>query len=125
MNWYLTVLKNYTLFNGRARRSEYWYFALFNMIIYVVLALIGSVIHFPMIASIYSLAVLVPGIAVGIRRMHDVDKSGWYLLIPIYNLVLACTDGTNGDNQYGPDPKGRTAFGSTDYEKPFDINQEA
>jgi uncharacterized membrane protein YhaH (DUF805 family) len=53
---------------------------------------------------IYSLAVLVPGIAVGVRRMHDVDKSGWYLLIPIYNLILACTPGTDGTNQYGADP---------------------
>ena len=54
---------------------------------------------------IYTLAVLIPSIAVGVRRMHDVGKSGWFLLIPIYNLILACTDGVNGDNEYGADPK--------------------
>ena len=55
--------------------------------------------------TIYSLAVFVPSIAVGVRRMHDVNKSGWYCLIPIYNLILACTEGTPGSNEYGPDPK--------------------
>ena len=54
---------------------------------------------------IYSLAVLIPGIAVGVRRMHDVDKSGWFLLIPFYNLYLAVTEGTQGANRFGPDPK--------------------
>lgn len=59
----------------------------------------------PFIPTIYSLAVLIPGIAVAIRRMHDVGKSGWYILIPIYNLILACTDGDKGQNEYGADPK--------------------
>ena len=57
------------------------------------------------INTVYSLAVLVPSIAVGVRRMHDVGKSGWFLLIPIYNLILACTDGQVGPNEYGADPK--------------------
>ena len=57
------------------------------------------------LSNIYSIAVLVPGIAVSIRRMHDIDKSGWYILIPFYNLVLVCTEGTKGANQYGEDPK--------------------
>ena len=57
------------------------------------------------LSNIYTLAVLIPGIAVAVRRMHDVGKSGWYVLIPIYNLVLACTEGTSGDNEYGADPK--------------------
>jgi uncharacterized membrane protein YhaH (DUF805 family) len=51
------------------------------------------------------LAIFIPSIAVGVRRMHDVGKSGWFLLIPIYNLILACTDGVQGDNEYGADPK--------------------
>jgi uncharacterized membrane protein YhaH (DUF805 family) len=108
MNWYLKVLQNYVNFEGRARRSEYWYFFLFNVIISVVLTLIGNAVHFAWLANIYSLAVLLPSIAVAIRRMHDVGKSGWFCLIPIYNLVLACTPGTVGDNEYGPDPKAET-----------------
>jgi len=59
----------------------------------------------PIISTIYSLAILIPAIAVGVRRMHDVGKSGWFLLIPIYNLILACTDDVKGDNEYGADPK--------------------
>jgi len=58
-----------------------------------------------LIGGLYSLAVIIPSIAVGVRRMHDVGKSGWYLLIPLYNLILACTDGDSGDNEYGSNPK--------------------
>jgi uncharacterized membrane protein YhaH (DUF805 family) len=105
MNWYLAVLKKYAVFNGRARRSEYWYFVLFSTLISVALIILGALIHIEILDSLYSLAILVPSIAVGVRRMHDVNKSGWYLLIPIYNLILACTDGYNGPNEYGSDPK--------------------
>ena len=107
MNWYLEVLKKYAQFNGRARRSEYWYFALFSAIISIALTVVGMIIKVPLIANLYSLAVLLPSIAVGIRRMHDVGKSGWFILIPIYNIILACTDGEATANEYGPDPKGR------------------
>ena len=100
MNYYLKVLQNYATFSGRARRSECWYFFLFNVIIAFVLGFVGGII-----STIYPLAVLIPGIAVGVRRMHDVGKSGWFLLIPIYNLILACTEGVKGDNEYGADPK--------------------
>jgi uncharacterized membrane protein YhaH (DUF805 family) len=122
MNYYIEVLKNYAQFSGRARRSEYWYFALFSGIISVVLSIIGVVMKLPLLGNIYSLAVLLPSIAVGVRRMHDVNKSGWFILIPIYNLILACTDGTPGDNQYGPDPKNRNGFGADDYQRPVDYN---
>ena len=105
MNYYFKVLQNYATFSGRARRSEYWYFFLFNMIISFVLGFIGGLTEMIFLGNIYSLAVLIPGIAVGVRRMHDVGKSGWFLLIPIYNLILACTEGTQGDNEYGADPK--------------------
>lgn len=122
MNWYISVLKNYAVFSGRARRSEYWYFALFNTIIAIILVIVGYAIGFTFLNSLYSLAVLIPSIAVGVRRMHDVDKSGWFLLIPLYNLILACTEGTNGPNDYGDDPKGGLGFGEMDYQKPYDIN---
>ena len=105
MNWYLKVLQNYATFSGRARRKEYWMFFLFNMIVSIVINIIAMAIEFELLGSLYSLAVLVPGIAVGVRRMHDVGKSGWFLLIPIYNFILACTDGIQGDNEYGTDPK--------------------
>jgi uncharacterized membrane protein YhaH (DUF805 family) len=105
MNYFITVLQKYADFNGRARRSEYWYFALFSTILSIVLMFIGVSLDFPLLSTLYSLGVLIPSIAVAVRRMHDVDKSGWYCLIPIYNIILAFTEGTKGDNQYGPDPK--------------------
>ena len=109
MNWYLKVLKQYTDFDGRARRKEYWMFTLFSSLISYGLQGIGIALEsgvFAMIAGVYGLAVLVPTIAVAIRRMHDVGKSGWYILIPIYNLILACTDSVDGPNEYGDNPKG-------------------
>ena len=109
MNYYVDVLKKYAQFTGRARRSEFWYFALFNIVIYWVLFGVFTLIKMPMLASIYSLAVLCPGVAVGIRRMHDIGKSGWFILIPIYDIVLWATPGVIGDNQYGPDPKAGVA----------------
>ena len=112
MQYFLDVLKNkYALFNGRARRAEYWYFTLFNVIISFALGFLAGMIKMPWIASIYSIAVLIPGIAVAIRRMHDVGKSGWFILIPIYNLILAVTEGQRGPNEYGEDPKGVLASG--------------
>lgn len=108
MNWYLKVLKQYADFNGRARRKEYWMFFLFNMIISYGIIGIGAALNMPelsIVSTIYSLAVLLPAIAVGVRRMHDVGKSGWFILVPIYNLILACTDSEEGTNEYGPNPK--------------------
>lgn len=109
MNWYLDVLKKYAVFSGRARRSEYWYFFLINIVITFVLFFLGAAINNTLLNTLYSLAVFVPSLAVGVRRMHDVGKSGWYLLIPIYSLILACREGTTGTNEYGQDPK-RPAF---------------
>ncbi len=109
MNWYLKVLKQYVDFNGRARRKEYWMFALINMIISYGIIGIGAALELPslaMISSVYSLAVLLPSIAVGVRRMHDVGKSGWFLLIPFYNFYLSVIDSTPGPNEYGDNPKG-------------------
>ena len=123
MNWYLKVLKQYAEFNGRARRKEYWMFVLFNILISIGLFIfvgIGAVSGSTTIVSIfyglytlYSLAILLPGIAVTVRRLHDINKSGAYFFIvfipligPIWLLVLMATEGTQGENQYGPDPKG-------------------
>jgi uncharacterized membrane protein YhaH (DUF805 family) len=109
MNWYFGVLKKYAVFNGRARRKEYWMFLIFNLIILFVLGFIEGMIAKSssqgILAGVYTLAVLVPTIAVGVRRMHDTDHSGWWLLFPIVNFILTLTEGTKGKNKFGPDPK--------------------
>jgi uncharacterized membrane protein YhaH (DUF805 family) len=105
MNYYISVLQNYATFSGRARRKEYWMFFLFNMIFSFIFGFICGLIGVPELANLYTLVVLLPSIAVAVRRMHDVGKSGWFILIPIYNIVLAVTEGDNGDNEYGADPK--------------------
>jgi len=108
IEWYKKVVfENYANFEGRARRKEYWMFFLANFIVSFALGFVLGLISptLGLAANVYSLAVLVPSIAVAIRRMHDVGKSGWYILIPIYNLILACTEGDKGPNEYGPDPK--------------------
>ena len=117
MNWYLEVLKKYAVFNGRARRTEYWMFVLFNIIISFVLGFVEGLVGGPgVIGLLYGLAVLIPGIAVAVRRLHDTDRSGWWLLIafvPIIGaivlLVFMVQDSKSGQNQYGTNPKEATA----------------
>jgi len=104
MNWYLSVLKKYAVFSGRSRRKEYWMFELFNTIVFLILGNPFALTGFD-VTGIYTIAVMIPTIAVVIRRAHDVGKSGWFMLIPIYNLILLCTEGVKGDNKYGADPK--------------------
>jgi uncharacterized membrane protein YhaH (DUF805 family) len=108
MEWYLKVVRdNYANFNGRASRQEYWMFFLFNLIILFALGFIEvltGIFDFTIesvLVSIYQLGVVIPSIAVGVRRMHDTGKSGWFLLIPIYNLILAVSQGDSGSNKYG------------------------
>ena len=108
MNWYLKVFKQYADFKGRARRKEYWMFSLINMIIIFIVAFISGALNLPSLMGligIYYLVMLVPAIAVTVRRMHDVGKSGWYMLIPFYNLYLSIIDSQPGNNEYGPNPK--------------------
>lgn len=119
MNYYLSVLKNYATFSGRAPRAEYWYFVLFNFIVSFLLIFIegmlgtSSMVGYGLISGLYILAVFIPTIAVGVRRLHDIGKSGWMLLISfipligaIWLLILMATDSAPGANQYGPNPKG-------------------
>ncbi|WP_266367818.1 DUF805 domain-containing protein [Tellurirhabdus rosea] len=106
LDYYLHALSNYTNFNGRARRSEYWYFVLVYFIGSFGVGFIdGLLFNSGLLSMIYLLATLVPYIAVCVRRMHDVGKSGWYALIPIYNFILAIQEGTPGMNEYGKNPK--------------------
>ena len=113
---FVSVLKKYKDFAGRARRREYWLFVLCNVIISIALSILGMIpvlgILFAIASFAYFLLILVPGIAVSIRRLHDIDKSGWYLLISlipiagfIILLIWTVKEGTAGDNKYGPNPK--------------------
>ena len=113
MNWYLAALKKYAEFKGRSRRMEFWMFALFYWIGVVVLMVVEGFIGLAGILSgLFALGHLVPNIAVTIRRLHDTDRSGWWLLIVlvpaigfIVLLVFMCMDGTAGANRFGPNPK--------------------
>ena len=103
-----SVFKHYAVFRGRARRREYWYFFLLNSLVSTALSAIGI----QEIMGLYFLVMLLPGLAVAVRRMHDTDHSGWFLLIPLYNLILMFTEGTAGNNRFGADPKAATATGA-------------
>lgn len=112
MNWYLAVLKKYAEFSGRASRSEFWMFFLIHFIILVVLAILAARFSFfNLIYLVYALGTLVPYLAAAARRLHDTDKSGWFLLIGLIPLVggiilivLLALPGSDGDNRYGSPP---------------------
>ncbi len=132
MKWYIAVLKKYLVFNGRASRSEYWYFVLFNIIVSAILTAIDIAIgsgtaetamsadagasvsvNAGVLSLVYALAVFLPGLGVTIRRLHDTDHSGWWIfinLIPLIGgiifLIFLVKDSTEGDNRFGPSPKG-------------------
>lgn len=137
MEWMLLPLRRYVQFSGRSRRKEYWMFALFLLIIYIIAMALDSMLGFGttsryadvsatgaaagfnstggIITMLTMLAMLLPSLAVGIRRLHDTDRSGWWLLIglipligTIVLLVFYCSDGTKGPNRFGPDPKDDT-----------------
>ena len=120
MDYYTSVLKKYAVLSGRARRKEYWMFTLINIIVSIILGVIDGAMDtnvavgsLGLLGTIYSLAVLVPSIAVLVRRLHDTDRSGWWALlclIPIVGwiilLVFAVLDSTPGTNRFGENPKG-------------------
>ena len=115
MGWYIRVLKLYAVTSGRARRKEYWMFALFNLIVVFALGFVEGVIGMApktdqsVLAGIYQLAILIPATAAAVRRMHDTNHSGWWLLVPIYGVLLSVRVGQRGDNRFGPDPKTATS----------------
>lgn len=118
MNWYSSVIKKYAVFDGRARREEYWMFVLYNIVFSMVASFIDGMLGtstaygWGLISGLYSLGVLLPSLGVAIRRLHDVGKSGWFILIgliPIVGwigiLILLVMDSNPGTNKYGPNPK--------------------
>ncbi len=121
MEWYLQCFKKYATFEGRARRKEYWMFVLFNAIISTIASALSKIFgFFTVIYIIYAIAIIIPSLSVGVRRLHDIGKSGWnalWGLIPIigaiYLLILTIKDSEFGDNKYGPNPKGEGP--TTDY----------
>ncbi|MBR5170967.1 MAG: DUF805 domain-containing protein [Muribaculaceae bacterium] len=119
MEWYVKCLKQYADFSGRARRKEYWMFTLFNLLIVIVLQVLDALIgtfsndsRIGLLSGIYTLGVMIPGLAVSVRRLHDIGRSGWYYLIgliPIVGgiilLVWFCKEGDRFSNDWGEDPK--------------------
>jgi uncharacterized membrane protein YhaH (DUF805 family) len=126
MNWYREALRKYATFEGRARRKEYWFFVLFNFLAVVVLSVVDMGIgtfdekaEIGLLSGVYLLAVLIPSIAVTVRRLHDTDRSGWWILlnvIPVVGsvliLVFVILDSQPGGNRFGPNPKGVIGTGT-------------
>ena len=112
-DWYVSCIKDhYVDFEGRARRTEYWMYQLVNVLVVIVVGLIARMLHLEVLSSLYSLAVLLPTLAVTPRRLHDTDRSAWWILIGlvpvigwIWLIVLMVLEGNQGSNQYGADPK--------------------
>lgn len=114
-----SVFSKYAVFSGRARRSEYWYFFLFNFIVSLILGFIGTRLFgtignssTDIVSLIWSLAVLLPGLAVAVRRLHDIGRSGFWIfiiLIPLVGWIIMIVwlikDSAPGENKYGPNPK--------------------
>ena len=112
MHWYMEVLRKYAEFNGRARRSEYWWFVLINVLVSMAIMLLDMFMGLGFLSFVYALAVLLPSLAVAVRRLHDTGRSGWWILVgfvpligAIVLLVFLFQDSEPGTNQYGPNPK--------------------
>ena len=120
MNWYISVLKQYAVFSGRARRTEYWMFLLCNVIVMQLLGMVDKLSggDKEFISGIYSLAVLLPSLAVAARRLHDTDRSAWWLLLGLIPIIgtlvliyfMVC-NGQQGPNRFGDDPKAAPSQG--------------
>ena len=124
MKYFFLALKNYATFSGRSNRSEFWYFTLFYLIFVIVAVVLDNVLGFAFDGSpygpiyfIFILGTLLPNLAVTVRRLHDLDKSGWWILIGaipliggLWLLIMLVGKGTEGENKYGPDPNGEVTF---------------
>ncbi len=115
MEWMLLPLRRFADFNGRSRRMEYWMFYLFVILFVVVAMVLGGLLAavsdvlgtiFGLVAIVAYIALFIPSLAVAIRRMHDTDHSGWWILCPVVPLIFSLMEGTPGPNRFGEDPKG-------------------
>ena len=118
MNWYINAWKKYAKFGGRAGRQEYWYFVLFNILAYILLSIIAGVAGKigASLLGLYAVAAFLPGLAVSVRRLHDTNRSGWWILIspipgigPIVLMVFLTQGSQPVDNQYGAIPSAALA----------------
>lgn len=115
-DYYLEAFRKYAVFDGRARRKEFWFFALFNLIVSLIIKSVEEPMGMTgMLSGVYVLATFIPVIALSVRRLHDTGRSGWWILINaipvagwIAYIIFAFTDSSAGENQYGPNPKGVT-----------------
>jgi uncharacterized membrane protein YhaH (DUF805 family) len=113
MYWYIEALKKYAVFQGRARRKEYWMFYLMSIIFAVIIGALEGMLRLPgLIGKIYPYTMALPTISVSVRRLHDTNRSGWWFLInlipvigSIFFLLFTIEDSTPGENKYGPNPK--------------------
>jgi uncharacterized membrane protein YhaH (DUF805 family) len=126
-----SCLSKYATFSGRARRAEYWWFTLAVIIVEIVTSLIDRALGTSLVTLLVALALFLPGLAVGVRRLHDTDRSGWWLLIAlvpfvgaIVLLVFEVLDGTPGPNRFGPSPKQVTTDSGygTDYGRGYGVS---
>jgi len=136
MNYMLMPIMRYFDFSGRSRRKEYWMFVILYIVLYIIAGILDVQLGFAtttstsefgdgtasasfnmqggMLTMILQLALLIPSIALAVRRAHDTDRSGWYILIPIYGIIIVWFfEGTRGPNRFGPDPKGGAAEAQT------------
>lgn len=112
MEWYIRVLENYAVFDGRARRKEYWMFVLMNFFVCIGIGLIEGLLGLGQIlGTLYGLAIFIPTLAVSVRRLHDSGRTGWWILVgfvPLLGtlvlLLFFCFEGDSGSNEYGVDP---------------------
>jgi uncharacterized membrane protein YhaH (DUF805 family) len=116
IEYYFDAFKRYAQFQGRARRRAFWYFTLFNVIVLTAIQLVAGIlaaasgdVSLSTIVLVYQLGVFIPGLAVGVRRLHDTGRSGWWLLVPIVNIVFMAEDSAPGENAYGAPVKEVTA----------------
>ena len=112
MKYYIKAFIHYAVFSTRANRAEYWYFVLFSFIVSILLLILGVILETDLLPAVYNLIALVPSLAVAVRRMHDIDKSGWWILVNLLPIVgwiifiyLAVQKGTEGPNRFGQPPE--------------------
>lgn len=110
MFWFVKALKQFADFNGRAGRQEFWMYVLFNFVFFIFFIYLSSLFNSNTLINWYVSIMILPSIAVSIRRLHDSNHSGWFLLVPLYNFYLTFVPGSSGTNEYGPDPKSGSDF---------------
>lgn len=128
MDYYFEAFKKYVEFTGRSTRKPYWMFVLINFIISIIVSILGDALGLyygesgNILSSLYALATFLPSLAFAIRRLHDADYKGWWVLFPIVNIVLLAQKGTQGPNRFGPALASSNTSTPTSTQAPTDVN---